>query len=55
MRAQDVLHAAGTLARVVEQKQVVSAGDRDLAALIGIVTLVQEEFDGLLDEVARTA
>ncbi len=55
MRAQDVLHAAGMMARVLEQKPALASGDRDLAALIGIVTLVQEEFEGLMDDVSRCA
>lgn len=55
MRAQDVMRAVGTLAEIVADKPGINASDRDLASLLGVIRIAQEDFDGLMQEIESAA
>lgn len=55
MRAQDVMHAITVLAEIVADKPGVHSGDRDLASLVGVVRIAQEDFERLMMEIESAA
>ncbi len=51
IKTQAVLHAAVLLAGLVDAKPDIGAADRDLESLIAVISVVSDEFDGLMREV----